>query len=107
MEPLRCPGEPYDLTPFLCRARQAKGYEKCPGCPNRERGASAVPVPAPAAQPVFEPLEASAYGRELEVAAPPRAVERLARVPQAAAGLAGAGVLGGLWHAARRVYDYF
>lgn len=29
----RCPGEPYTIPEFICRARQEKHYEKCPTCP--------------------------------------------------------------------------
>jgi hypothetical protein len=35
MSEYRCPGENYTIPVAVCRARQRKGYEKCPACSHR------------------------------------------------------------------------
>lgn len=43
----RCPGEKYDITPAICRGRQAQSYSKCNGCKWRdcdEKGADMLPT---------------------------------------------------------------
>lgn len=98
----QCPGEPYTITTLICRARQAKAYEKCPGCPHQERvNAMPPPEPARAAAP------AAPYG-ELEAAPAPR--RALPALPNVAAGIGlGAAALQqtGLGAFLRRVYHYF
>lgn len=124
METLQCPDEPYTINRFICRARQSKGYEKCPFCPNQELVLADAPPPmAPLPATAAEPQEAIGYwpGQELEPREASegflgRALERLAPLRQGAvaAGLLGGGVMmqaqntfGGLRSMARRVYDYF
>ncbi len=121
--PLRCPDESYDISRFICRGRQAKGYEKCPTCPNRA-GASREDAPPAAARPAMAVIEASSlgsYGNELEFQGPPPSAlsgmagsaRRLVETQHAAitvVGATGAALLGkgtGVWAFARRLYDYF
>lgn len=79
---LQCPGEPYTITPQICRNRQAHAYAKCPDCPYRETVAAMAPPVRPARPE--EPMVPSP---------PPLSFE----VPVAA----------GLLALARRLYDYF
>ena len=111
----QCPGEPYTITSLICRARQAKAYEKCPGCAHRER-VNAMPAevapsaPAPLAMAMAAP-DADGLGRELEAAGKPAALRfRLPRLPNAAAGIGlGAAALHetGFGSVLKRIYHYF
>ena len=79
----QCPGEPYTITPLICRIRQAKGYEKCPGCAFRGPAQPEAGVPAT----VYVP----------ELAAP----------AAGALAIQGRQGLDDLRALARRFYDYF
>lgn len=125
--PLRCPDESYDITAFICRARQSKAYAKCPACPNRGRVQDEAPAPVPGlTAPMAFAAAEPAYGRELDAAevpaeAPvPAAAQRLRRMVQAKAGgvaamaaASGAALqarghaAGDPWHFLRRVYEFF
>ena len=89
MDGLQCPGEPYTISRLICRSRQAKGYAKCPGCPNREAGAEVIAIQAaPPSLPV------AARGPAPAVRTP--AAFRMPALPDAG------------WAAlARRIYDFF
>ena len=95
MDGLQCPGEPYTISRLICRGRQAKGYVKCPACPNREASAEVIAI---------QPPEPVAF---LAVPTTPRPQVRIPaaayRMP-APADLSGETGLMGL---ARRLYDYF
>ncbi len=121
--PLRCPDESYDISRFICRGRQAKGYEKCPSCPNRAGIAPEESVPS-GARPAMAVIEATSlgnYGNELEFQEPPPSAlggmavsaRRLVETQHAAitvVGATGAALMGkghGVWAFARRLYDYF
>lgn len=124
MEPsFRCPDESYDISRFICRGRQAKGYQKCPECPNRARASQeeASPSGGHPAMAVIEAASLGSYGNELEFQGPPPSVlsgvagpaRRLVESHHAAVtvvGATGAALLGkgsGVWGLARRLYDYF
>ena len=94
MDGLQCPGEPYTISRLICRGRQAKGYVKCPACPNREASAEVIQVQPP--EPVaFQPVPAA-----------PARIQARARIPAAAYRMP-AQPETGLMALARRLYDYF
>ena len=106
----QCPGEPYTITSLICRGRQAKAYEKCPGCAHRER-VNAMPLEAPS-RPAPAPVPTGEFGRELEAVPAPSAAPRirLPKFPNAAAGIGlGAAALhqSGFGGLLKRIYHYF